>query len=59
MFGYSGALRSITQGKGEFSMEFSRYTPTRPDVQSKLIEDYRQELERAAATGGKTKKKKK
>jgi len=37
MFGYVNALRSLTQGRGTFSMEFSIYQEVPEEIQSEIL----------------------
>jgi len=45
MFGYATDIRSLTQGKAEFSMEFSRYLPAPPAMQKQLREEYSSKIQ--------------
>jgi len=44
MFGFSTVLRSATQGKAEFSMEFSRYAAVPGNISEELVKKYKEEL---------------
>jgi elongation factor G len=39
MFGYIGHLRTLTSGRGQFSMEFSHYAPTPANVAEEVIKE--------------------
>jgi elongation factor G len=43
MFGYSTDLRSATQGKAGFSMEFAKYRPVPSNIQDQIVKKYQEE----------------
>jgi len=43
MFGYSTVLRSATQGKAEYTMEFAKYAPVPAEIGEELIKKHREQ----------------
>lgn len=46
MFGYIGDLRSMTSGRGQFSMEFSHYAPCPAGVAEEIIAEFQKKKSR-------------
>jgi len=45
MFGYIGDLRTMTSGRGQFSMEFSHYMPCPKNVAEEVIKEAQERAE--------------
>jgi elongation factor G len=45
MFGYIGDLRTMTSGRGQFSMEFSHYSPCPKNISEEVIKEAKERKE--------------
>ena len=45
MNGYSSRLRSLTQGRGNYTRHFSHYEGVPKEIENKIISDYEKEKE--------------
>lgn len=45
MYKYSTTLKSLTQGKASFTSQFAEYSPVPPDIQVKLAQEHKEEVE--------------
>lgn len=48
MFGYIGDLRTMTSGRGQFSMEFSHYSPCPANISEEVIKEVKERKESKA-----------